>query len=429
MKSLRIYIPALLVLVAASLSSCLKNQEDFFDTPSNVRMQEYLDKTKAVLTDAPYGWAFDYAPDRNMSYGMILYTLQFTSADVTVGSEIAPGEYETSLYKLTNDNGPCLSFDSYNALMHFYATPSWSNYQALDGDFEFMIMNVETDKITLKGKRTGNFMYLTRLQQEPGKFIEESMAAADNQFLVRAKGTAGGKAVSAFINLDVRYLELTFDERPEEPVGAYFSFSPEGIRFPSPIEINGSTLDALNFSYDAATMDGVYTSSAASGVEVKLNTYIPDDYAFIDEFSGPFTFDYGTSRVNCTLEPNPADKTVLIKGLNPNYDIVASYSKGHGSISLTSQEICVDENGHVFRFCAGNLGGFFSAAGIAGIEFVKDIEKPGTFKAQLSNLPKSKEAGKYFCIVEFIDGSAYWPSQEYRISGDCEFEMKSITRR
>ena len=39
-----------------------------------------------------------------------------------MGCELAPGVFETSLYKMKGDNGPTLTFDSYNTLMHFFST-------------------------------------------------------------------------------------------------------------------------------------------------------------------------------------------------------------------------------------------------------------------------------------------------------------------
>ncbi|MBD5183112.1 MAG: DUF4302 domain-containing protein [Bacteroidales bacterium] len=427
MKLFKSYIPVILAVVATMFSSCLKNQEDIFDQSSNIRMQEYLDNAKAVLTAAPQGWIFDYAPDRNMSYGLILYTLDFNEKEVTVKSAIAPGETETSLYKLTNDNGPCLSFDSYNALMHFYATPSWSEYQAKDGDFEFVIMDVQPDKITLKGKRTGNFMYMTRLEEDADSYIQKSLEAAENQFLVRARGTVAGKSVSAFINLDVNRLELTVDGETE-PVGAYFAFSPNGLRFPQPLEFGGASIEYLDYSYDDQSMAGEYTSPASAGAEVKLNTYIPDDYTFIDEFAGAFLLNFGSSTVNCILEPNATDGTVLIKNLNQNYNILATYSKAHGNISITAQDLAKNGDNDI-KLCSGAVSGFFSAPNMAAIQFTKNPEKPNTFVASPAALPKAKETGMYMCLIEFIDGAAYYASDAYRIDGAVDIEFKSLIKK
>lgn len=165
MRLNKLFIATLLAFSTLAFQSCLKDQEDFFDESSSERMQAVLENTKAVLTSSDNGWIFDYYPDRNLSYGGIIYALKFDDKKVSVRCELSPDMEETSFYKLNTNNGPVLSFDSYNTLMHFFATPSSGEYEAKDGDFEFMIMDVTEDRITLRGNRTGNTMYLHRLNE------------------------------------------------------------------------------------------------------------------------------------------------------------------------------------------------------------------------------------------------------------------------
>ena len=73
MKLNKTLLYVLMVLPTLLLQSCLKDQEDVFDTPSSIRMQEVLDNAKKVLTSPKEGWAFDYDPDRNLSYGGYAY--------------------------------------------------------------------------------------------------------------------------------------------------------------------------------------------------------------------------------------------------------------------------------------------------------------------------------------------------------------------
>lgn len=49
MKLNRTLLYILAMLPALLLQSCLKNQEDIFDAPSSIRMQEMLDNTKRYL--------------------------------------------------------------------------------------------------------------------------------------------------------------------------------------------------------------------------------------------------------------------------------------------------------------------------------------------------------------------------------------------
>ncbi|MDE6986146.1 MAG: DUF4302 domain-containing protein, partial [Bacteroides acidifaciens] len=209
MKLNRTLLYILAMLPALLLQSCLKNQEDIFDAPSSIRMQEMLDNTKKILTSSEEGWIFDYYPDRYLSYGGFVYTVKFDNQEATVGSELAPGVFESSLYKMTNDNGPVLSFDSYNTLMHFFSTPSSSHYEGYDGDFEFIIMEATDDLITLRGKRTGNEMYLRRLTKTAADYINAISAVSESLILSSATGTAGTQELICSIDLDSRYMEFT----------------------------------------------------------------------------------------------------------------------------------------------------------------------------------------------------------------------------
>ena len=82
-------LPAMLIALSATLlQSCLKDQEDIFDEPTSLRVQEVLDNTKKVLTSSDNGWVFEYYPDRNIKYGGYIYTVKFDDAQATVGCEL-----------------------------------------------------------------------------------------------------------------------------------------------------------------------------------------------------------------------------------------------------------------------------------------------------------------------------------------------------
>ena len=152
MKTHKYFLIGVMAISSLALSSCLKDQEDVFDGNAS-----------ESLMSSENGWALDYYPDRNQSYGGFAYAIKFTGSSATVSSALLPGVSETSLYKMTTDNGPMLSFDSYNTLMHFFATPSGDNYEAYDGDFEFVIDSVASDLVKIHGKRSGNTMYFRSL--------------------------------------------------------------------------------------------------------------------------------------------------------------------------------------------------------------------------------------------------------------------------
>lgn len=384
MRLNKIYLFSLIAMGAMTLSSCLKDQEDIFEEPSNIRMQETLENTRKVLTSSEEGWLFDYYPDRDISYGGYLYTLKFTDTEVTVGCELAPGETETSLYKFTEDNGPTLSFDSYNSLMHFFATPSGSSgaggYEAYDGDFEFMIMDVTNDLITLRGKRTGNTMYLHRLNEDGAAYLNAAVALSESLFITSANGTVGSTPVDVAIDLGDRSMTISWGEGEDQSNYEYFVPTKTGIRFFKPLEVNGSSIETLEFD----TTNFIFTGSTTSGDQVAITGEVSPTYAFFDEYeAGEYTFRYytgGLLGITVTLVPDKANNRFTIKGINAKYDVVGTYNKSHGCIEVNSQPVA-SNGGNTVWLCAWGLadGGTLTWSTSAGVFIVKDPENPGTY--------------------------------------------------
>ena len=174
MKKNNILLFLLMALPTLLLTSCLKDQEDLFPESASERTTKYLENAQKVLTSSENGWVLNYYPDRDLSYGGYVYTLKFDQDNVEVFSEISSEDVPSikSTYQLKNEDGPVLTFDTYNEYMHLFATPHGSSgaggYEAYDGDFIFIVMNISEDQntITLKGNRSGNIMYMHRLVGE-----------------------------------------------------------------------------------------------------------------------------------------------------------------------------------------------------------------------------------------------------------------------
>lgn len=376
MKLNRKFFYILLALQALLLQSCLKDQEDLFDTPSSLRMQEVLDNTKKTLVSSEEGWVFDYYPDRTLSLGGYVYTVKFNNEKVTVGSELLPGEFESSLYKLTNDNGPILSFDTYNTLMHFFATPSAQLYEAYDGDFEFMIMSVTDDLITLRGKRTGNTMYMRRLTQEPSAYIAAVESISENIIVSSASGMIGTSEVSCVIDMDGRRMDFTYMKGEEAiVVSECFIPSDTGIRFYKPIEINGVTLTELDYNVD----EGTFYGKDSAGNEIKLEGTFSEDYTPFEQFEGTYDFKYRLGTIEVTLVPDKANNRYLINGLNENYSVVANYVKSKGYLNITSQKVGESGSLQIWFLGWSAATDYLSWSTECGMYLIKDSEQEGTF--------------------------------------------------
>jgi hypothetical protein len=122
---LRISLAAALIWGA---TACQKEVDRVFEDTSAVRMKESLADISEVLTSSEHGWYLEYLLNERLSgattggYSMLL---KFDGKQVTAwGDAEGSDQPVTSLYKLTTDDGPILSFDSYNRVIHYFSTPS-----------------------------------------------------------------------------------------------------------------------------------------------------------------------------------------------------------------------------------------------------------------------------------------------------------------
>ncbi|MCI2109097.1 MAG: DUF4302 domain-containing protein [Bacteroidales bacterium] len=353
MKTHKYLLIGVVAISSLTLSSCLKDQEDVFDGNASERMQTYLSEAQKTLMSAENGWALDYYPDRNQSYGGFAYAIKFTSSSATVSSVLLPGESITSLYKMSTDNGPMLSFDSYNTLMHFFATPDGNNYEAYDGDFEFVIDSVASDLVKIHGKRSGNTMYFRKLAKSPEKFIADADSVAGDLFVLGGEGTIGGSALS--MSLDYDYQLATFTsgtETVEEP----FTIIDDGVRFYKPVTIAGKTFSEL--PYNSTTF--LFSGTCTDGTAISLTAQLPDNYVKFPEYEGDYWLHYSrtsTIKDSCrvTLTPGTKNKTYIMSGLNDNYTVTLNFQKSTGKLEWNSQKIG-EYGGNNIWICAWGYG-------------------------------------------------------------------------
>jgi hypothetical protein len=107
------------------LSSCLKEDKDFFQDSASDRMEQYLVKSKEILKGAANGWMMSCYPSPTQEFGGYTLFLKFGDGDkVTVASELeAADKTETSLYTVSSNTGPILSFNTYNSMIHYFSEP------------------------------------------------------------------------------------------------------------------------------------------------------------------------------------------------------------------------------------------------------------------------------------------------------------------
>ena len=180
------YIYIVLAL-ASVLCACSRDEESIFDQSAAERAQAALDNANAILPMYENGWEMIYfANPESKGYNLILkfdedtrvtaivknVTVQYADGDKTKTEALVLGvpvgtivTDSLSTWKAKLDNGPVLSFDTYNDVFHAWADPR-ENGDGLLGDYEFLILSATPDRIVLKGQKHGGYSIMRPLKAD-----------------------------------------------------------------------------------------------------------------------------------------------------------------------------------------------------------------------------------------------------------------------
>ena len=170
-KSFAILLSAALF---AGFTSCDNEQEDIFDETAAHRLNHALEEYQGYLSSAENGWVMEYFANNNEAGYPILMKFDAAGSVTMAGKNAVAtgGKYmeQKSLYELIADNGPVLTFDTYNNILHAFSNPeddpnTEDNEQGLghEGDFEFVIYEATPDYFHFKGKKYGLDIYMYKL--------------------------------------------------------------------------------------------------------------------------------------------------------------------------------------------------------------------------------------------------------------------------
>jgi hypothetical protein len=212
---------AALALVAVStllMSSCKNEVDEIFDEDAVARLAKAQAQYIDILTSNGGKWQLEYyANDEEPGYvylmtfstdgsvvisGMNKWISYVKGGSSSIGSQPVYGS-ATSLWDVITDNGPVLSFNSYNPYFHLFADPydipdatggggmqEDSNDESgygHEGDYEFNIMKFSGDTLYLSGKKYGIDMIMTRVAStiDDQVYMNEVTAQADSFFHVK----------------------------------------------------------------------------------------------------------------------------------------------------------------------------------------------------------------------------------------------------
>lgn len=352
-----------------------------FGESSSKRLQQTLEEARTVLRSSENGWAMDYFIGDDSSYGGYAFTVKFDSLTVTASSELSKGA-STSYYKLTTDNGPVLTFDTYNDVFHALATPSQSNYEGNHADYEFQIVSATPELVVMRGRRTNNYVYLHPLTTTPEEYLAK-VANTEKKFIVASLSTEiDGKNVSAEFDINNRQVAFYSTTDSTYSSNCAFTFTDTGVRFNTPVEAFGKTLS--NLSFDPETMS--FTSNDKGSEQLVIKGLLPADYVYYDQIPGDYVFRYQIPDgekyvdmdVDVTLTPTEDQSGFVMNGVIDGYGITLNYDKAKGILYMVPQPLGKVSSGNVVwlfgAFFEGE-NGYMSETGMQ-TKWNKDLQNP-----------------------------------------------------
>lgn len=387
---LRISLAAALMVGAAA---CEKEGTRVFEDTSAVRMKDNLADIAQVLTSAQHGWYLEYYLNEALSgattggYSMLL---KFDGKKVTAwGDASGSPESATSLYKLTTDNGPILSFDTFNKIIHYFSSPSGTgtnalgqsgHYQGLGGDFEFLVLKASADSVLLKGKRGGVEMLMLPMDREPSEAIARIINTSTDMYV--STFVSEDKAIKADFDLTARHVIFSAVKSGDESIQLFetpFLFTENGIRLPDKT-LGGLIEDAVEGSsslkqkvadllatlrsgayYNAREFTWTSADRTLTAGSAKLQGVMPEGWLSYEELAGDYTLSFDNSdpykTVDITLTPDVYRQSFKLTGLNPLITLTVNYSLATGNLTLMGQTIGEEGNYVVWWSPWSRIGG------------------------------------------------------------------------
>ncbi len=233
-------------------------QSDDLSINSEDRVVDYLKKYDEILKDGEGKWLMEYFPNEEQ-YGGFLLMMEFSEnkkvriyPENMLCGDLENG-YSESLYQLKADQGPVLSFDTYNKVLHSFCDPS-PDGKGYEGDYEFIFQSVTSDSIWVKGKKRGYKMLLRKLgNEESWTKINDAREIVANSFPgFTMRLNVGENIIMMNESSDIgRYLTFEIDQDIEfSKDGMAYTYTEKGLSFRSSIIINGKQIKDFSLSSD-----------------------------------------------------------------------------------------------------------------------------------------------------------------------------------
>ena len=184
-------LAAAAVAVASVASSCSREEDDIWSQSAAERLEAAKSEYHKILCSAPNGWEMYYFADGDEQGYNFLMKFASDSVVIATRNSNTSNAYaqESSAFEVIADDGPVLTFNTYNTLFHRYADPQPDQDVESDGvgsggDYEFKLMEVTDTMIYMRGKKTGREIYMYPLDSNTDweQYFTDIYAMRDSMF-------------------------------------------------------------------------------------------------------------------------------------------------------------------------------------------------------------------------------------------------------
>ena len=270
-----IYLAA---LAALSFTACSNDDNGIFDQSAPDRLEQYKKDYADILTADGGLWSMEYFSNADEpGYVFVMKFDDNGSVQISANHKWIGGEFkqETSLWKMIADNGPVLTFNSYNNLFHIFSdpanivgddAPSGDNGDidetgyGHEGDYEFQVMEVSEDGKTVRllGKKRLYDIYMHRLDAsvDVQKYLGD-VKNVPNRFSTKFNNLTmtdvDGNLYRVYgMNSGIPSIYPLAGDAVSQTVSANGIFTLEGFRFMNPLEVkraDNSTFEIQNLYF------------------------------------------------------------------------------------------------------------------------------------------------------------------------------------
>ena len=276
-------------------TACSFEEANLFPESAAVRLENTKTEYNKVLCSATNGWVMEYFPtDTTRGFNVLVKFHSSGEVDIATNNEFTKNVFmkDTSVFEMIADNGPVLSFNSYNPLFHIFSNPEdpkgtdLLNGLGMTGDYEFIVLKVDTNEIKLKGKKRGTYIYLKRLPDDQLWTDYYAKTDAMNTLLFNK----GSNVLNFVFDTDtlLAYNGATHQFKITEKPGnvkqddEFHSFivTPSGIRFHTPFIHNEKQAQTFILNADNSALicsESPEAKLVASDATTNLNSYFNDN--------------------------------------------------------------------------------------------------------------------------------------------------------